>query len=109
MRNLLTIGTILGVLCSPAVADPFDTGDSYGPRNPSAETSGDTATRQQIEAINRHDREAYEALVQNGGCDAPTVPFTYAVACGRVTSDGVPHYKHVFGGEQNGQIGSTGD
>lgn len=89
-------------LAAPALADPFSTGDSYGPRQPNGETdSYQPSVAEQTADNQAHRREAYQRLIEAGGCQAAVVPVEYATNCG--TSE---TYRKVFGSPV---MGSTGD
>lgn len=53
-------------------------------------------------ANNAAARRSYDRLVAQGGCNAAVVPYAYAIDCDQFLTSHA-----VFGGEQNGQMGSA--
>lgn len=49
------------------------------------------------------ERESNDRLIEQGGCSAPVRPVNFAIACDAFLSS-----HSAFGGDQNGQMGSTG-
>ena len=83
MKKNLVLIAMLGALAAPAIASPFDTGDSYGPRSPNGDTAGHAsdAARAQIKAQLAAGRAAYGAIAEAGGCEADFLPTTVATYC----------------------------
>lgn len=136
MKTLIA-ALLASTVAFPAFAgDAFSTGDSHGPRQPNGQTDesyeqtrpakpktlswaeqpiaangyangfvdpspGDLKRQQAINDAAA--RESYDEIVDNGGCRAPVLPTIYAIKC-----DGFLASHKAFGGDQNGQIGSTG-
>jgi hypothetical protein len=98
MSKYLTAVLAAFVAASPAVAGPFDTGDSYGPRAPYGYTDLNPTVAEQIARNERHDRQTYNWVRENGGCQADFLPVWIAIHCGET----------AFGGRENGQMGSEG-
>jgi hypothetical protein len=81
----LTAALLASAFAFPALAqDAFSTGDSHGPRQPHAYTADSysgTGLDEQIAETNHADRESYDRVVANGGCNADFVPFWIAEHC----------------------------
>jgi hypothetical protein len=106
MRLFSAIALTFALVASPAIAgDVFSGGDHYGPRQPSGYTAdiGIYGVDGYIRETTAENYRRYQQLVEEGGCNAPLVPYEYAVSCG--TSDS---FRWVFGGEPHGQMGSSG-
>lgn len=97
MKHLIILAAALGISASAATAQDFDTtaGAGYRPVMPVAPISQEV--RDQIRAADRHDRDTYDAVIDNGGCNADVVPYAIAAACWNLAT----------GGDENAPIGSS--